>query len=134
MTCWEIASILDCNAASASSAFLRPPANAFRSGESDFSLATPFYAFEMSGQIRLEDLALDATGQLDLGREVVTSIAGVAGIPGIFPGLTIPLPAIRGTLTEPEPEADWGHFWRTLVGNLPGVRLLRRLGQKLPSF
>lgn len=100
----------------------------------NFLLRTPFYSFEMQGSIRLDDLALDARGQLNLGKDVMASIAGDAGIPDVFPGLALPLPDIRGTLTDPEPQADWGHFWATLVSNLPGIRLLEKVGRKLPRF
>jgi hypothetical protein len=100
----------------------------------DFLLRTPFYSFAMQGSIRLDDLALDARGQLDLGKDVVASITRDAGIPGVFSGLVLPLPAIGGTLTDPEPQADWTHFWGTLVSNLPGIRLLKKVGQKLPRF
>lgn len=101
---------------------------------SDFQLVTPFYGFDMQGSIRVEDLGLDASGKLNLGREVVSTITGSAHLPGMLPGLELPLPAIRGTLTNPQTEADWGFFWRTLLGNVPGVRLLRNLGKKVPTF
>jgi hypothetical protein len=99
----------------------------------DFKLVTPFYSFEMEGTIRLEDLGLDAKGQLQLGEDLLKSMLGLTKLPGALPGLVIPLPAIRGTLADPKPEADWGHFWRTLLTNLPGVRLIKKIGEKLPG-
>jgi hypothetical protein len=104
----------------------------------DFRLVTGSYHVELAGLIRFADLGLDARGRLVLGRELSEALAGAIGLqqlPAVHE-LVIPLPAVGGTLTDPQPQPDWGFFWRTLLGNLPGTgavdRLLRGLGDRLP--
>jgi hypothetical protein len=95
----------------------------------DFRLVTPYYSFEMEGLIRFADLGLDARGQLVLGRELTGTIAGLVGLEKmpLVQQVAIPIPRLRGTLTDPEPEPDWEGFWKVLLGNLPGLRAVGRL-------
>jgi len=87
--------------------------------------------------IALAALVLIGAGGLTLlARKLLLS--KVPLVEKILPSVAIPLPAIRGTLSDPKPEADWGPFWKTLLSNLPGARRLwdgvKDLGKKLPAI
>jgi hypothetical protein len=104
----------------------------------DFRLVTRSYHVELAGLIQFADLGLDARGRLVLGRQLSDALGGAIGLQQMPAAqqIVIPLPAVRGTLSDPQPRPDWGFFWRTLLGNLPGTgaadRLLRGLGGRLP--
>lgn len=103
---------------------------------SDFRLVTPYYVFELDGAIGLRDLALDAHGQLVLGREITREIAhhlGIGELP-VLDGVVIPLPTIGGTLTEPRPDPDFSLLLRALLGNLPGLRQVDRFFKNLTGM
>ena len=89
----------------------------------DFRLVTPFYEVRLAGAIALADLGLDAKGEIALGSELAGALLGDLPLAKLAPKqlLVIPLPAIRGTLVEPEPEPDWRMLERALLGNLGGV-------------
>ena len=90
----------------------------------DLQLVAEGYQFRMKGRIGLEDLALDAEGELQLGEELTMAIArtfGVDRIPLVEP-VVIPIPSIRGTVTDPKPEPDFRYLLRLLTRNLPGVK------------
>jgi hypothetical protein len=95
----------------------------------DFRLVTPSYDFALQGLIRLSDLGLDAQGELLLGQELIASVARRIGLPRmpLVQRVLIPIPTLRGTLTDPKPEPDFRLLLRAIAGNLPGVRALERL-------
>ncbi len=104
----------------------------------DLHLEASYYSYTLQGPIRMRDLGLDAKGEMRLGRDVVASLLSRSSLPmpSLVSGVVVPLPAIRGTLTDPKPQVDWRHFWRTLLVNVPGAGLLRGikdLGRKLPA-
>ncbi|MCH7707868.1 MAG: DUF748 domain-containing protein [Myxococcales bacterium] len=98
----------------------------------DFRLTTSSYELTVEGSIRLDDLSLDAKGELRLGQELssrVGKLFRVSRIPGIG-GVTIPLTQIGGSLGNPKPKPEWSFFMKALMGNIPIVPDLIRV---LPS-
>jgi hypothetical protein len=95
----------------------------------DFRLVTPAYEFALEGLVRLSDLGLDAKGELLLGEELTSSIAGLVGLPRmpLVQKVVIPIPKLGGTLTDPQPEPDFRLLLRVIAGNLPGSGALRQL-------
>jgi hypothetical protein len=96
---------------------------------SDLELRTQDYSFTMQGRIGLEDLGLDARGELVLGDELATTVARRLGLDQIplLQGVVIPIPRLRGTVTDPKPEPDFTFLLRALTSNLPGVRATEQL-------
>jgi hypothetical protein len=95
----------------------------------DFRLVTPAYEFALRGLIRLADLGLDAEGELLLGEELTGSIArrvGLSKMP-LVQRVSIPIPKLGGTLTDPKPEPDFRFLLRAIAGNLPGTGALNKL-------
>ena len=79
-----------------------------------------------------------AEGEIALGSELVGALFGELPLAKLAPKqlLVVPLPAIRGTLVEPEPEPDWRMLERALLGNVGGVvegagELLKGVGKGL---
>lgn len=98
----------------------------------DFRLTTSSYELTLVGSIRLDDLSLDAKGELRLGNELSSQLGklfSVSRIPGMG-GVTIPLSQIGGSLGNPKPKPEWSFFMKALIGNLPIVPDLMRV---LPS-
>ena len=99
----------------------------------DLRLVTSSYEARIAGVIRLDDLGLDAHGRLILGQELSQTLAHRVGRTlGSATRLEIPLPSIRGTLTNPKVKADWKFFLSALTSTVPGSnqvdQLLRGLG------
>ena len=98
----------------------------------DFRLTTSSYELTLVGSIRLDDLSLDAKGELRLGNELSSQLGklfSVSRIPGMG-GVTIPLSQIGGSLGNPKPKPEWSFFMKALIGNIPIVPGLIRV---LPS-
>jgi hypothetical protein len=95
----------------------------------DLRLRTDTYEFTMQGRIDLADLGLDAQGEITLGQELMQEIArsvGLERIPLLQP-IVVPIPRLRGTVTDPKPEPDFGFLVRALTGNLPGAKGVQKL-------
>lgn len=95
----------------------------------DLELRTADYTFTMQGGIRLADLGLDARGEILLGDELAGALGkrlGLGEVP-LLRGIAIPIPRLRGTVTDPKPEPDFTFLIRALTGNLPGARATEKL-------
>ncbi len=95
----------------------------------DFRLTTSSYELTLAGSIRLNDLSLDAKGELRLGNELSSQLGklfSVSRIPGMG-GVTIPLTQIGGSLGNPKPKPEWSFFMKALIGNIPIVPGLMRV-------
>jgi hypothetical protein len=91
---------------------------------SDFRFVTPGYTFTMGGTIELAGLGLDASGEMRLGSGLTSALArgiGMEQLP-LMHEFVIPIPRLRGTLLDPDPELDASALWHLLTGALPGVR------------
>jgi hypothetical protein len=95
----------------------------------DLRMLTEGYEFTMQGDIDLADLGLDARGEIKLGMELMDSIAksvGLEKLPLMQP-IVIPIPRLRGTVSDPKPEPDFTYLVRALTSNIPGVRGVQQL-------
>ncbi len=95
----------------------------------DLHLLTEGYEFKMQGKIDLEDLGLDARGEIKLGEELTRSIARIVGLQEmpLMQAIVIPIPRLRGTVSDPRPEPDFSFLLRALTGNLPGAKGVQKL-------
>ena len=99
----------------------------------DLRLLTEGYEFKMQGKIDLEDLGLDARGEIKLGEELTRSIARTIGLKEmpLMQAIVIPIPRLRGTISDPRPEPDFTFLFRALTANLPGAKGVQKLMERL---
>ena len=85
------------------------------------------------GKIDLEDLGLDARGEIKLGEELTRSIARTIGLKEmpLMQAIVIPIPRLRGTISDPRPEPDFTFLFRALTANLPGAKGVQKLMEGL---